>query len=222
MVLATATSCAAAQTATAPRPTLADIFRRYADRYRRTCGRRLTPQEDRALREIEACGTSVLGGHVEQCSTCGHAEYHWNSCRNRHCPRCGGYRRHRWYEDRLEEILPVDYAHLVFTLPETLSELTHANGPLIYHLLFTAAAQALLCVACTWTPLGVDTGFIAVLHSWGQLLLSSRPPARLVARGRTVLGWHRLAVARAGRRAAHAPAAGGVSHAAARWPPTSV
>ena len=158
-------------TAPTPRLQLADIFRRYARRYRRQCGRRLTPQEDRALREIEACRTPVLGGHVEQCAACGHAEYHWNSCRNRHCPQCGGYRRHQWYEDRLAEILPTAYWHLVFTLPETLSELAHANGRLIYGLLFTAAAQALLQVARTWTQLQADTGFIALLHSWGQLAL---------------------------------------------------
>ena len=155
----------------APRPTLADIFRRYARRYRRQYGWRLTPQQDRALREIEVCRTRVLGGHVEQCAECRHAEYHWNSCRNRHCPRCGGYRRHQWYEDRLAEMLVTPYAHLVFTLPETLSELAEHNGPLIYNLLFTAASQALLYVARTWTHLKVDTGFIAVLHSWGQLLL---------------------------------------------------
>jgi hypothetical protein len=89
----------------APRLQLADIFRRYARRYRRAYGWRLTPQQDRALREIEVCRTRVLGGHVEQCSDCGHAEYHWNSCRNRHCPRCGGYRRRQWYQDRLAEML---------------------------------------------------------------------------------------------------------------------
>ena len=80
MVLATATRLAPTHTATAPRPTLAEIFRRYARRYRRQYGRRLTPQQDRALREIEACRTRVLGGHVEQCAECGHGEYHWNSC----------------------------------------------------------------------------------------------------------------------------------------------
>ena len=158
--------------AAAPHLTLADIFRRYGPRYRRTCGRRLTPQEDRALREIEVCGTPVLGGHAVHCTACGHAEYHWNSCRNRHCPRCGGYRRHRWYEDRLAEVLPVDYAHLVFTLPETLSELAVHNRRLIDNLLFTAASQALLYVARTWTLLQVHTGCIAVLHTWGQLLFS--------------------------------------------------
>ena len=154
----------------APRPTLADVFRRYATRYRRTCGQPLTPQQDRALREIEACRTPVLGGHARHCDTCGHTEYHFNSCRNRHCPQCGGYRRHAWYEDRLAEMLPVPYHHIVVTLPETLSELAHDNGPLIYNLLFTAAAQALLYVVRTWTQLEVDTGFITVLHTWGQEL----------------------------------------------------
>ena len=166
--LAEPTACTT--TAPAPRLQLADIFRRYAGAYRRQCPRRLTPQQDRALREIEVCRTPVLGGHVRQCDTCGHAEYDFNSCRNRHCPRCGGYRRHAWYEDRLAEMLPTEYAHLILTLPETLSELAEHNGPLLYNLLFTAASQTLLCVARTWTPLQVDTGFIAVLHTWGQEL----------------------------------------------------
>jgi hypothetical protein len=155
----------------APQPTLADIFRRYGARYRQTCGRRLTPQEDRALREIAVCRTPVLGGHGEQCAACGHAEYHWNSCRNRHCPQCGGYRRQQWYQERLAEILPVPYWHVVMTLPDTLSELAQHNGPLIYQLLFTAASQALLHVARTWRPLQAETGFIAVLHTWGSLWL---------------------------------------------------
>ena len=170
MMLATATHPAPARTATAPRLTLAEIFRRYAWQYRRTYGWRLTPQQDRALREIEACRTRVLGGHEARCPECGHGEYHWNACRNKHCPRCSGYRRRQWYRDRLAEMLATDYAHVVYTLPETLSELAEHNGKLIYDLLFSAASQALLHVARTWQPLQVDTGFIAVLHSWGKQL----------------------------------------------------
>ena len=155
MMLATATHPASAQTATAPRLTLAEIFRRYAWQYRHTYGWRLTPQQDRALREIEVCRTRVLGGHEARCSECGQAEYHWNSCRNKHCPRCSGYRRRQWYRDRLAEMLATDYAHVVYTLPETLSELAEHNGKLIYDLLFRAASQALLHVARTWQLLQV-------------------------------------------------------------------
>ncbi|MEK7754000.1 MAG: transposase, partial [Acidobacteriota bacterium] len=166
----TTTRSAAARTDTAPRPQLADVFRRYATRYRRQYGHRLTQQQDRALREIEVCRTPVLGGHERRCDTCGHVEQAFNTCRNRHCPQCSGYQRRKWYQDRLPEMLPVEYQHIVFTLPETLSELAHHNGPLIYQLLFAAASPALLHVGRTWTCLQAELGFIAVLHTWGQAL----------------------------------------------------
>ena len=155
---------------TPAKPTLADVMRQFGPAYRHQHGERLTVPQDRALREIEICRTAALGGQVRCCDACGQTEAFYHACRNRHCPRCSVIPRRQWYQDRLAEVLPTPYFHLVFTLPDTISALALDNAVLIYHLLFTAASQALLCVGRAYTPLRAETGFIGVLHTWGQLL----------------------------------------------------
>ena len=151
-------------------PTLAEVIRQFGPAYRRRHGDHISVPQDRAMRELEICRTPVLGGHLRHCDACGHSEPFYHSCRNRHCPQCSGFPRRKWYQERLAEVLPVPYYHLVFTLPATLSELALDNPALLYNLLFTAASQALLHVGRTWSPLRAETGFIGVLHTWGQLL----------------------------------------------------
>ncbi len=127
-------------------------------------------QRDRALRELAVCGTSVLGGHAMECKECGHSELRWNACKNRNCPQCNGGRRRKWFEERREEILPVEYHHLVFTIPQQLADLAEYNDVKIYDILFHAVAEALLYVGKRWKVLEADLGFTAVLHTWGSLL----------------------------------------------------
>ena len=152
---------------------VATIFRRYAHRYRELRAPILKrhQQRDRALRELQACYTPTMGGHRTQCDSCQRVEYVWNACKNRNCPKCSGPERRKWYEARREEILPVVYHHLVFTLPWQLGNLAEYNDTTIYDMLFAAAADALLYVGKHWAHLKAQLGFTAVLHTWNSLLL---------------------------------------------------
>ena len=120
---------------------------------------------------MAACRTAALGGHVDGCHACGHQQISYNSCRNRHCPKCQGAARANWLKARADELLPVPYFHLVFTLPEVFSLLALQNPRVVYGILFRAASQTLLEVAATPKHLGAKIGFLAVLHTWGQNLL---------------------------------------------------
>jgi hypothetical protein len=153
------------------RPALevADIFRQYAEPYLTSHG--ASPQQRRVLRDIQACRTAALGGHVEQCDRCGHQAISYNSCRNRHCPKCQGPARARWLEARAGELLAVPYFHVVFTLPGTLAPLALQNPVVVYTLLFRAVAATLLEVAANPKRLGARIGFLTVLHTWGQNLM---------------------------------------------------
>jgi hypothetical protein len=122
------------------------------------------------MRAIERCRTAALGGHVEQCDTCGHQRIAYNSCRNRHCPKCQSLAKARWLEARLADLLPVEYFHVVFTLPEQLASLALQNKRVVYNLLFSAAAETLRTIAADPRHLGAELGFLAVLHTWGQTL----------------------------------------------------
>jgi hypothetical protein len=124
----------------------------------------------RVLHAIENCRTAVLGGHVDACDRCGHRVISYNSCRNRHCPKCQGAARERWLADRTAELLPVPYFHVVFTLPQLLAPLALQNQSVVYGILFRAASEALLEVAADPKRLGAQIGFLAVLHTWGQNL----------------------------------------------------
>jgi hypothetical protein len=123
------------------------------------------------LTAIVCCRTSMLGGHIDECSHCGHRAISFNSCRNRHCPKCQANARDRWLEARRRELLPIPYVHVVFTLPGPLSPLALQNKTQIYGLLFRASAATLLTVARDPRYLGAEIGFFSVLHTWNQKLL---------------------------------------------------
>jgi len=154
-----------------PRPVLelADIFRQHGAAYR--AAHRLPPQQLRVMRAIEACRTATLGGHVEECSQCAHLRVSYNSCRNRHCPKCQNSERVRWLANRQQELLPAEYFHVVFTLPAEIAAIAFYNQELLYRMLFHAAAETLLTIARDPKHLGAEIGFFAILHTWGQNLL---------------------------------------------------
>jgi hypothetical protein len=124
----------------------------------------------RVLQAIEYCRTAALGGHLDQCTQCGHRALFFHSCRNRHCPKCQTNARNQWIAARSQELLPVHYVHVVFTLPHELSWLALENKKVVYNLLFRASAKTLLEVAADPKHLGADIGFLSVLHTWGQNL----------------------------------------------------
>jgi hypothetical protein len=156
-----------------PRPALdvADVFRRYGDAYRHTQAASLSTAQRRVMRAIETCRTATLGGHVEQCDHCEYRRICYNSCRNRHCPKCQALARAAWIEDRQAELLDTQYFHVVFTVPEAIAALAYQNKALVYGLLFRTAADTLRTIAADPQHLGAEIGFFAVLHTWGQTLL---------------------------------------------------
>ena len=145
---------------------VADIFRAHWQEYQ--AERPATPEEHRIAEACMRCHTAALGGHMMQCDSCGHQVASYNSCRNRHCPGCQGHKAAEWVEARRDELLPVGYFHVVFTLPHIFNELVLVNKSLMYDLLFQAVAKTLLQVG--ERNLGCRLGFFAVLHSWGQTL----------------------------------------------------
>jgi len=147
---------------------VAQIFRLYGEEYRRK--HRLSRPQLRTMRAIEACRTAALGGHVDECEKCGARTISYNSCRNRHCPKCQSLDKERWLEQRCGELLPVPYFHVVFTVPHELNSLALANPKWFYDLLFASASQALLEIAADPKRLGARIGVLAVLHTWGQTL----------------------------------------------------
>lgn len=120
---------------------IADIFRLYGDRYRREAGH-VSSSELRVMRNIEDCRTAVLGGHEEKCSHCGRKRYSYNSCRNRHCPKCQLFKREKWIKNRKRDLLPIQYFHVVFTVPN-LGILALANRKVIYNLMFQSVARTI-------------------------------------------------------------------------------
>jgi len=154
------------------RPTfeVADVFRRYGNRYRQQHADRLSCAQRRVMRAIATCRTAALGGHVEQCDACGHQRIAYNSCRNRHCPKCQSLARARWVEARHTELLNCEYFHVVFTVPEAIAALALQNKRLVYTLLFRATADTLQTIGADPRHLGALIGFVAVLHTWGQTL----------------------------------------------------
>ena len=150
---------------------VADIVRTYGTAFVKQHRRWLTVLHLKVLRAIVACRTAALGGHIEQCDCCGQRAISYNSCLNRHCPKCQGAARQAWLAKRSAELLPVPYYHVVFTLPHVLAPLALQNKALIYGLLFRTAAETLLQIAADPKHLGAKIGFLAVLHTWGQTLL---------------------------------------------------
>jgi hypothetical protein len=154
----------------APAFELAEVFRRHGDAYRRDHAGHLGRGERRVMSAIEFCRTAALGGHVEACEACGTTRIAYNSCRNRHCPKCQGQARQAWLAARQTELLPVPYFHVVFTLPPAAAEIAFQNKALVYAILMRTAAEALMTLAADPKHLGAETGLLAVLHTWGQTL----------------------------------------------------
>jgi len=150
---------------------VAEVFRRYGPAYREEHGASLSTAQRRVLTAIEVCRTAALGGHVEQCEQCGHQRIWYNSCANRHCPKCQSLARAAWIERRTAELLDCEYFHVVFTLPERIAALAYQNKRVVYGILFRAAAETLRTIAADPQHLGAQIGFFAVLHTWGQTLV---------------------------------------------------
>ena len=148
---------------------VAHIFRLYGEDFRRQ--HRLSRPQLRAMRAIELCRTAALGGHLYECDECGVQKPCYNSCRNRHCPKCQALDKERWLEQRCQELLPVPYFHVVFTVPEELNPLALANPKWFYDLLFSSASKTLLEIAADPKHLGAKIGVLAVLHTWSQTQL---------------------------------------------------
>jgi hypothetical protein len=155
---------------TQPRPTVGGVIRSVLDEFLGANGPRLMPEQRRTLKDLAACRTAALGGHVLGCLECGHLQIAYNSCGNRHCPTCQATAAARWLEARAAELLPVPYFHVVFTLPDVLDPLALANPRVVYDLLLRCAAETVLELAADPHHLGARTGVLAMLHTWGQTL----------------------------------------------------
>jgi hypothetical protein len=149
---------------------VADIFRRHGAAWRLANAGHLSLGQRRVMTAIEACRTAALGGHVERCEDCAHTRIAYNSCRNRHCPKCQWRAAQDWLAAREAELLPVPYFHVVFTLPAAIGAIAYQNKAAVYGLLITAAAETLTTIAADPKHLGADIGVTAVLHTWGQNL----------------------------------------------------
>jgi hypothetical protein len=154
-----------------PKPELADIFRRYGEAYRQKFDASLSTAQRRVMTAIEVCRTAALGGHVEVCDRCGHQRVWFNSCSDRHCPKCQSLARAEWIENRQSELLHCPYFHVVFTVPEEIADIALQNKRTAYDILFRATADTLTTIAGDPQHLGAEIGFFAVLHTWGQTLL---------------------------------------------------
>jgi len=148
---------------------VADIFRQHGPEYRQT--HPLPLQHLRVMRAVEVCRTAELGGHKEQCEECGHIEISYNSCRNRHCPKCQTLKKEKWIKDRGQDLLPVEYFHVVFTVPSELNPMFIMNPRVMCNLLFRSASETLLELADNPKHLGARIGFMVILHTWGQNLM---------------------------------------------------
>ena len=149
---------------------VADIFRAAGPAYRMAHAGHLSLHQLKIMSAIEHCRTAALGGHVEACTDCGHWRIAYNSCRNRHCPRCQGAAARSWLEAREADLLPVGYFHVVFTLPAEVTAIAYYNKALVYDLLFKAVADTMLTIAADPKHLGARIGITAVLHTWGSAL----------------------------------------------------
>jgi hypothetical protein len=149
---------------------VADVFRRHSAAYREIHAGHVSLGQRRVMAAIEACRSAALGGHVEHCEGCGQIRISYNSCRDRHCPKCQGLARAEWLADRQADLLPVPYFHVVFTMPASIAEIAFQNKAIVYGILFKAAAETLRIIAADPKHLGAEVGLVAVLHTWGQNL----------------------------------------------------
>ena len=167
-----------------PRPRLevADIFRTHGPAYRRDHAGHLNLTQLKVMSAIETCRTAALGGHVAACAKCDHQHIAYNSCRNRHCPKCQGKTAKDWMQARIEDLLPVEYFHVVFTLPAPIADIAYHNKAAVYGLLFKASAQTLLTIAADPKHLGARIGMTSVLHTWGSAM-THHPHVHVVVPG---------------------------------------
>lgn len=150
---------------------VADIFCEYEGVFLRSFGKSLSWEQLRTMRAIKICRTAELGGHIDRCDNCGHEVISYNSCRNRHCPKCQSLAKAGWLEAREAELLATSYFHVVFTIPEALNQIALQNKRETYNILFEVAARTLLTIAADPKHFGAKIGFMAILHTWGQNLL---------------------------------------------------
>jgi Putative transposase/Transposase zinc-binding domain len=153
-----------------PRLEVADIFRGHGPAWRRANAGHVSLDQLKVMSAIESCRTAALGGHVARCEKCSHTHIAYNSCRNRHCPKCQGAAAKEWLAAREAELLPVPYYHVVFTLPAPIADIAYQNKAVIYGILFKAAAETLVTIAADPKHLGARIGITAVLHTWGSAL----------------------------------------------------
>ncbi len=161
---------------------LADLFRAAGPRYRALRAGHLGLAERKVMAAVEACRTAALGGHVESCGDCGHQRIAYNSCRNRHCPKCQGAAARLWLEAREADLLPVGYFHVVFTLPTAVADIAFANKAVVYDLLFQAASETMATIAADPKHLGAKIGITAVLHTWGSAM-THHPHVHMIVPG---------------------------------------
>ena len=152
-------------------PTLGDVIRRFGAALQARHGEAMTAAQKAVLWALGRCHTAALGGHLYRCDSCGAEHIAYNSCRSRHCPSCLGHKSAQWLEARAEELLPVPYFHVVFTVPQQIASVVWGNKKLGYEILFRAAAHTLLQIARDPRHLGAQIGFLAILHTWTQTLL---------------------------------------------------
>ena len=161
---------------------VADIFRDHGTAWRSANAGHVSRDQMKVMSAIERCRTAALGGHVARCENCSHTLIAYNSCRNRHCPKCQGAAAKQWLAEREAELLPVPYFHVVFTLPGPIADIAYQNKAVIYDLLFKAAAEATLTIAADPKHLGASIGITAVLHTWGSAL-THHPHVHMIVPG---------------------------------------
>src|SRR5437899_1882843 len=161
---------------------VADIFRDHGAAWRRANAGHVSLDQMKVMSAIERCRTAALGGHVARCEKCSHTLIAYNSCRNRHCPKCQGAAAREWLAEREADLLPVPYFHVVFTLPAQISDIAYQNKAVIYDLLFKASAETMLTIAADPKHLGGRIGITSVLHTWGSAL-THHPPVHMIVPG---------------------------------------
>ena len=161
---------------------MADIFRHRGPAWRASHAGHVSLGQLKVMSAIERCRTAVLGGHVERCEACAHLRISYNSCRDRHCPKCQAVAAKQWLADRQAELLPVPYFHVVFTLPRPIADIAYQNNAVVYDLLLKTAAETLITIAADPKHLGARIGLTAVLHTWGSTL-THHPHAHIIVPG---------------------------------------
>src|SRR5208283_836207 len=166
------------------RPTLevADIFREHGAAWRKANAGHVSLGQLKVMSAIESCRTAALGGHVERCEDCAHTRVAYNSCRNRHCPKCQGAAARDWLAERHADLLPTPYHHIVFTLPTEIADIAFHNKTVVYDLLFKASAETTITIAADPRRLGARIGVTSVLHTWGSAL-THHPHVHMIAPG---------------------------------------